>query len=285
MNRKAIRDLAAIEVGVKTAPYKYATTFDELKEGVSFTGFPCVVKPLMSSSGKGQSVIKSEDDIEKAWNYAMEGSRGDLKEVIVEGFIDFEYEITLLTVTQKDGETLFCPPIGHRQERGDYQESWQPMPMDLKHLADAREMAKKVTNALGGAGIWGVEFFITKEGAVFSELSPRPHDTGMVTLAGTQNFSEFELHARAILGIPIKEVTLERNGASAVVLATSESNKQPVFSGLELAAQFKNTDFKIFGKPSTRPFRRMAVALAYGNEDVKILVEKAKEVAAHITVE
>jgi phosphoribosylglycinamide formyltransferase 2 len=284
MNRKAIRDLAAIEVGVKTAPYKYATSLDELKEGVSFTGFPCVVKPLMSSSGKGQSVIKSEDDIEKAWNYALEGSRGDLKEVIVEGFIDFEYEITLLTVTQKNGETLFCPPIGHRQERGDYQESWQPMPMDSKHLADAQDMAKKVTNALGGAGIWGVEFFITKAGAVFSELSPRPHDTGMVTLAGTQNFSEFELHARAILGIPIKEVTLERNGASAVVLATSESNKQPLFSGLELAAQFKNTDFKIFGKPSTRPFRRMAVALAYGDEDVKILVEKAKEVATHIKV-
>jgi phosphoribosylglycinamide formyltransferase 2 len=285
MNRKAIRDLAAIEVGVKTAPYKYATSLDELKEGVTFTGFPCVVKPLMSSSGKGQSVIKSQDDIEKAWNYAMEGSRGDLKEVIVEGFIDFEYEITLLTVTQKNGDTLFCPPIGHRQERGDYQESWQPMPMDSKHLADAQDMAKKVTNALGGAGIWGVEFFITKEGAVFSELSPRPHDTGMVTLAGTQNFSEFELHARAILGIPIKEVTLERNGASAVVLATSESNNQPVFSGLELAAQFKNTDFKIFGKPSTRPFRRMAVALAYGDEDVKILVEKAKEVSAHIKVE
>jgi phosphoribosylglycinamide formyltransferase 2 len=284
MNRKAIRDLAAIEVGVKTAPYKYATTLDELKEGVSFTGFPCVVKPLMSSSGKGQSVIKSQDDIEKAWNYAMEGSRGDLKEVIVEGFIDFDYEITLLTVTQKNGETLFCPPIGHRQERGDYQESWQPMPMDSKHLADAQDMAKKVTNALGGAGIWGVEFFITKAGAVFSELSPRPHDTGMVTLAGTQNFSEFELHARAILGIPIKEVTLERNGASAVVLATSESNNQPVFSGLELAAQFKNTDFKIFGKPSTRPFRRMAVALAYGDEDAKILVEKAKEVARKIAV-
>jgi phosphoribosylglycinamide formyltransferase 2 len=285
MNRKSIRDLAAIEVGVKTAPYKYATTLEELREGVAFAGFPCVVKPLMSSSGKGQSVIKSEDDIEKSWNYALEGSRGDLKEVIVEGFIHFEYEITLLTVTQKNGDTLFCPPIGHRQERGDYQESWQPMPMDSKHLAEAQVMAKKVTKALGGAGIWGVEFFITKEGAVFSELSPRPHDTGMVTLAGTQNFSEFELHARAILEIPISEVVLERNGASAVVLATSESNEQPVFSGCNEAAQFKNTDFKIFGKPSTRPYRRMAVALAYGDEDVKELVEKAKEVAAHINVE
>ena len=285
MNRKSIRDLAAIEVGVKTAPYKYATTLEELREGVAFAGFPCVVKPLMSSSGKGQSVIKSEDDIEKSWNYALEGSRGDLKEVIVEGFIHFEYEITLLTVTQKNGDTLFCPPIGHRQERGDYQESWQPMPMDSKHLAEAQVMAKKVTKALGGAGIWGVEFFITKEGAVFSELSPRPHDTGMVTLAGTQNFSEFELHARAILEIPISEVVLERNGASAVVLAKSESNEQPVFSGCNEAAQFKNTDFKIFGKPSTRPYRRMAVALAYGDEDVKELVEKAKEVAAHINVE
>ena len=284
MNRKAIRDLAAIEVGVRTAPYKYATSLEELKVGVAYAGIPCVVKPLMSSSGKGQSVIKSETDIEKAWNYAMEGSRGDLKEVIVEGFIDFDYEITLLTVTQQNGNTLFCPPIGHRQERGDYQESWQPMPMDADHLAEAQDMAARVTKALGGAGIWGVEFFITKEGAYFSELSPRPHDTGMVTLAGTQNLSEFELHARAILGIPISEVKLERNGASAVVLATSESNEQPVFHGLDKAATYSNTDFKLFGKPTTRPYRRMAVALAYGDEDVKTLVEKAKEVAAHISV-
>jgi phosphoribosylglycinamide formyltransferase 2 len=284
MNRKAIRDLAAIEVGVRTAPYKYATSLEELKAGVAYAGIPCVVKPLMSSSGKGQSVIKSEADIEKAWIYAMEGSRGDLKEVIVEGFIDFDYEITLLTVTQQNGNTLFCPPIGHRQERGDYQESWQPMPMDADHLAEAQDMAARVTKALGGAGIWGVEFFITKEGAYFSELSPRPHDTGMVTLAGTQNLSEFELHARAILGIPISEVKLERNGASAVVLATSESNEQPVFHGLDKAATYSNTDFKLFGKPTTRPYRRMAVALAYGDEDVKTLVEKAKEVAAHISV-
>jgi phosphoribosylglycinamide formyltransferase 2 len=284
MNRKAIRDLAAIEVGVRTAPYKYATSLEELKAGVAYAGIPCVVKPLMSSSGKGQSVIKSETDIEKAWNYAMEGSRGDLKEVIVEGFIDFDYEITLLTVTQQNGNTLFCPPIGHRQERGDYQESWQPMPMDGDHLAEAQDMAARVTKALGGAGIWGVEFFITKEGAYFSELSPRPHDTGMVTLAGTQNLSEFELHARAILGIPVSEVKLERNGASAVVLATSESNEQPVFHGLDKAATYSNTDFKLFGKPTTRPYRRMAVALAYGDEDVKTLVEKAKEVAAHISV-
>ncbi len=285
MNRKAIRDLAAIEVGVRTAPYRYATSFDELKQGVAFTGIPCVVKPLMSSSGKGQSVIRSEEDIEKAWNYAMEGSRGDLKEVIVEGFIDFDYEITLLTVTQKNGETLFCPPIGHRQERGDYQESWQPQVMNPTHLEEAKSMAARVTQALGGAGIWGVEFFITKEGAYFSELSPRPHDTGMVTLAGTQNFSEFELHARAVLGLPIPEIVGVRNGASAVVLATKESNHTPVFTGLESAASYSNSDLRVFGKPSTRPYRRMALALTYGNESTAELVEKAKSMAAEIKVD
>lgn len=285
MNRKAIRDLAAKEVGVKTATYRYATSFEELKAGVAVTGIPCVVKPLMSSSGKGQSVIKSEADIEKAWNYALEGSRGDLMEVIVEGFVDFDYEITLLTVTQKDGNTLFCPPIGHRQERGDYQESWQPMPMNPEHLKEAQQMAADVTKALGGQGIWGVEFFVAKDGVYFSELSPRPHDTGMVTLGNTQNFSEFELHARAVLGIPISEVTLERNGASAVVLASKENNAQPVFSGLDKAAVVPNTDFKIFGKPTTRPYRRMAVALAFGENDVKELVETAKSVAGMISVE
>ncbi len=284
MNRKAIRDLAAIEVGVRTAPYRYARSFEELKQGVEFTGIPCVVKPLMSSSGKGQSVIRREEDIEKAWNYAMEGSRGDLKEVIVEGFIDFDYEITLLTVTQKNGETLFCPPIGHRQERGDYQESWQPQAMNTDHLEEAKSMAAAVTKALGGAGIWGVEFFITKEGAYFSELSPRPHDTGMVTLAGTQNFSEFDLHARAVLALPIPEIVSVRNGASAVVLATKESNDTPVFTGLEKAASYSNSDFRVFGKPSTRPYRRMAVALTYGMESTTELVEKAKSMAAEIKV-
>lgn len=285
MNRKAIRDLAAIELGVRTAPYRYATTIEELKKGIEFTGIPCVVKPLMSSSGKGQSVIKTESDIEKAWHYAMEGSRGDLREVIVEGFIDFDYEITLLTVTQANGKTLFCPPIGHRQERGDYQESWQPMPMDPEHLKEAQEMARKVTSALGGNGIWGVEFFITQEGAYFSELSPRPHDTGMVTLAGTQNFSEFELHARAILGIPIAAINLERNGASAVVLAHHESSDFPSYLGVIEAAQVPNTDFKIFGKPSARPYRRMAVALAYGSNEVNELVTIAKSVAEKIKVQ
>jgi len=284
MNRKAIRDLAAIDLGVKTAKYKYATSYEELKEGVAFTGMPCVVKPLMSSSGKGQSVIKTEVDIEKAWNYALEGSRGDLMEVIVEAFIDFDYEITLLTLTQNNGNTLYCPPIGHRQERGDYQESWQPMAMDALHLKEAEALANKVTKALGGSGIWGVEFFIGKEGVYFSELSPRPHDTGMVTLAGTQDFTEFELHARAILGIPVLDIPLIRNGASAVVLADKENNNFPIFTGLDDAAAFPNTDFKIFGKPTTRPYRRMAVALVHGTENTNELVEKAKEVAAKIKV-
>ena len=214
----------------------------------------------------------------------MEGSRGDLLEVIVEGFIDFEYEITLLTVTQENGPTLFCPPIGHRQERGDYQESWQPMTMDKERLEEAQEMAKKVTDALGGAGVWGVEFFITKEATYFSELSPRPHDTGMVTLGGTQNFSEFELHARAVLGLPIPEIKLMKNGASAVVLANHNSLERPKFSGLEEAMNSTDSDLRIFGKPSSRPFRRMAVTLTYGEDDVEKLVEKAKELAAKISV-
>ena len=284
MNRKAIRDLAAIDLGIKTAKYKYATSYEELKKGLEFTGIPSVVKPLMSSSGKGQSVIKTETDIEKAWNYAIEGSRGDLMEVIVESFVDFDYEITLLTLSQNNGNTLFCDPIGHRQERGDYQESWQPMKMEYAHLKTAQEMADKVTKSLGGNGIWGVEFFIGKDGVYFSELSPRPHDTGMVTLAGTQNFTEFELHARAILGIPVLDITLVRNGASAVILADKENNNFPKITGLENAANFENTDFKVFGKPTTRKYRRMAVALAYGKESTTQLVEKAKQVASKIKI-
>jgi len=284
MNRKAIRDLAAIDLGIKTAKYKYATSYEELKKGLEFTGIPSVVKPLMSSSGKGQSVIKTEADIEKAWNYAIKGSRGDLMEVIVESFVDFDYEITLLTLSQNNGNTLFCAPIGHRQERGDYQESWQPMRMEDAHLETAQEMADKVTKALGGNGIWGVEFFIGKDGVYFSELSPRPHDTGMVTLAGTQNFTEFELHARAILGIPVLDITLVRNGASAVILADKENNNFPKITGLENAANFENTDFKVFGKPTTRKYRRMAVALAYGKESTTQLVEKAKQVASKIKI-
>ena len=284
MNRKSIRDLAAKDLNVRTAPYSYAKNLEELSKGVEHCGFPCVVKPLMSSSGKGQSVIKSRSDITKAWNYAIEGSRGDLHEVIVEGFIDFDYEITLLTVTQKNGPTLFCPPIGHRQEGGDYQESWQPMEMGPDRLKEAKEMAKIVTDTLGGAGIWGVEFFITKNATYFSELSPRPHDTGMVTLAGTQNFNEFELHARAVLGLPIPEIKLLKNGASAVVLANDSSTSQPVFSGLENAMSSKESDIRIFGKPTTRPNRRMAVILKYGSEAVEKLVSKAVALAQEVKV-
>ena len=285
MNRRAIRDLAAIDLKIKTAKYKYAKSYEELKEGVEFCDFPCVVKPLMSSSGKGQSVIRNHDDIKKSWEYAIEGSRGDLLEVIVEEFIEFDYEITLLTLTQDNNETLFCPPIGHRQERGDYQESWQPMTMQESHLLDAQNMARKVTSALGGSGIWGVEFFIGKDGVYFSELSPRPHDTGMVTLANTQNYNEFELHARAIIGIPVPEIKLLKNGASAVVLANSERSDFPIIKGLEQAALIENSDFKIFGKPSTRKYRRMAVALAYGNESTEELVDIAKDVASYISID
>ena len=285
MNRKAIRDLAAKEVGVKTANYQYAQTLEEFRTAITEIRLPCVVKPLMSSSGKGQSVVRSEAEIEKAWSYAIEGSRGDLLEVIVEEFIPFDYEITLLTVTQKNGETLFCPPIGHRQERGDYQESWQPMPMNPEHLKQAQEMASAVTKALGGAGLWGVEFFVNKDGAIFSELSPRPHDTGMVTLAGTQNFSEFELHTRAILGLPIPEVKLLKNGASAVVLADRETTSAPSFSGLNEVLSVSGADVRIFGKPTARPYRRMAVVLLNGEQSVEEITQEAKELAAKIKLE
>ncbi|RBA29556.1 formate-dependent phosphoribosylglycinamide formyltransferase [Flavobacterium tibetense] len=286
MNRKAIRDLAAKELGLRTANYRYATTKEELEKAVSEVGIPCVVKPLMSSSGKGQSTIKTQEDIEKAWHYAVEGSRGDLIEVIVEAFVNFHAEITLLTVTQNNGlPTLFCPPIGHRQERGDYQESWQPAKVSDEDILEAQDMARKVTEALGGAGLFGVEFFLTNEGVYFSELSPRPHDTGMVTLAGTQNFNEFELHLRAILSLPIAEITLERNGASAVILAT-ENSENPTFEGIENLAKLPKTDFRLFGKPTSRPYRRMGVALTYDTIETPIesIVEKAKEAARLIKV-
>lgn len=285
MNRKAIRDLAAKELGLKTAAYRYATSATELRNAVAEVGIPCVVKPLMSSSGKGQSTIKSEDDIEKAWQYAVEGSRGDVVEVIVEAFVKFNSEITLLTVTQKNGPTLFCAPIGHRQERGDYQESWQPALVSDKDLYVAQDMGEKVTEALGGAGLFGVEFFLADDGVYFSELSPRPHDTGMVTLAGTQNFSEFELHLRAILGLPIAGITLEKVGASAVILASGNSEK-PAYDGIEAIASLPKTDFRIFGKPTTRPYRRMGVALVSDTLDTPVeeVIEKAKAAAALVTV-
>ena len=286
MNRKAIRDLAAKELGLKTAKYEYANSLEELIKATELVGIPCVVKPLMSSSGKGQSVIKTTEDIERAWNHAQSGKRGDYTEVIAEAFVKFHSEITLLTVTQKNGPTLFCPPIGHRQERGDYQESWQPAFINPQELEDAQDMAAAVTEALTGAGIFGVEFFLTDDGVYFSELSPRPHDTGMVTLAGTQNFSEFELHARAILGLPIPEITLERVGASAVVLADKEGI-HPAYIGLENAMNQPKSDVRIFGKPATRPYRRMAVALTYDtvNADVNVVKERAIAIAKMITVE
>ncbi|MFV8337612.1 formate-dependent phosphoribosylglycinamide formyltransferase [Flavobacterium sp. RSP29] len=286
MNRKAIRDLASKELGLKTAKYRYATTAEELQKGVEAVGMPCVVKPLMSSSGKGQSTIKTEADIEKAWKYAVEGSRGDVVEVIVEAFVKFNSEITLLTVVQNNNNpTLFCAPIGHRQERGDYQESWQPARISDKDLYEAQDMSEKVTEALGGAGLFGVEFFLANDGVYFSELSPRPHDTGMVTLAGTQNFNEFELHLRAILSLPILEITLEKAGASAVILA-SENSINPTYSGIEKIASLPKTDFRIFGKPTSRPYRRMAVALVSDTVETPIeeVVEKAKKAASLVTV-
>jgi phosphoribosylglycinamide formyltransferase 2 len=286
MNRKAIRDLAAKDLGLKTAKYRYATSFEELQKSVAEVGMPCVVKPLMSSSGKGQSTIKSLEDIEKAWKYAVEGSRGDIVEVIVEAFVNFHSEITLLTVTQNNNlPTLFCAPIGHRQERGDYQESWQPARVSNADILEAQEMAKKVTEALGGAGLFGVEFFLTNEGVYFSELSPRPHDTGMVTLANTQNFNEFELHLRAILSLPIFEITQERAGASAVILASADSNN-PTFTGIENVAFQPKTDFRLFGKPTSRPYRRMGVVLNYDTLDTPIedIVEKVKKMATLVKV-
>ncbi len=285
MNRKAIRDLAAKDLGLRTANYRYATSADELEKAVAEVGIPCVVKPLMSSSGKGQSTIKIEADIKKAWQYAEEGSRGDIIEVIVEAFVNFNSEITLLTVTQNNNPTLFCAPIGHRQERGDYQESWQPAQVSDKDIAEAQQMARKVTEALGGAGLFGVEFFLTHEGVYFSELSPRPHDTGMVTLAGTQNFNEFELHLRAVLSLPIFEITLEKAGASAVILAHGNSNN-PTYSGIPAVASLPKTDFRIFGKPTSRPYRRMGVVLTHDSlgTSIETVTEKAKEVAKLITV-
>ena len=282
MNRKSIRDLAAKELNIKTANYEYASSLEELIEAVNIIGFPCVVKPLMSSSGKGQSTIAESSQVREAWDYSIKGSRGDINEVIVEEFISFDYEITLLTVTQKNNNTLFCPPIGHIQKSGDYQQSWQPAKMKQNVLKDAQEISKKIVEKLSGCGIWGIEFFVKKDVVFFSELSPRPHDTGMVTLAGTQNFSEFELHARAILGLPIKEISLIQNGASSVILSQNNSIDTPTFTGLEKVSQITNTDVRIFGKPSLRVNRRMGVALSYGPEPVEKLIEKAKAVSSQI---
>ncbi|MCI5507094.1 MAG: formate-dependent phosphoribosylglycinamide formyltransferase [Prevotella sp.] len=284
MNRRAIRDLASRVLGLRTAKYFYAKTYEEFKKAADEIGFPCVVKPLMSSSGHGQSYVHNDGELEAAFRNAMEGSRGDVKEVIIEEFIDFDSEFTLLTVTQKNGETLFCPPIGHVQKAGDYRESWQPYKISDEALAKAQEMAAAVTKALTGAGIWGVEFFLTKQGEViFSELSPRPHDTGMVTLGHTTNLSEFELHFRAVMGLPIAGIHLEHAGASAVVLSPVESDK-PLDYNLDEALKQDRTRIRIFGKPEAHVGRRMGVVLCYGDvaDGTDVLREKAKAAAKTI---
>lgn len=286
MNRKAIRDLAAKELGLKTAKYFYANSFEELKSAAEEIGFPCVVKPLMSSSGKGQSLVKTPDELQAAWEYGISGSRGDIRELIIEEFIRFDSEITLLTVTQKDGPTLFCPPIGHVQKGGDYRESFQPAHISEEHLKAAQEMADKVTRALTGAGIWGVEFFLSHEnGVYFSELSPRPHDTGMVTLANTQNFNEFELHLRAVLGLPIPCVKQMRIGASAVILSPIASQEQPRYEGIERTCE-EDADIRIFGKPTTRLNRRMGVVVCNSPLDGNLdeVRDKAKRLASYVKV-
>lgn len=267
MNRDAIRDLAANELGLVTSKYRYAKNFAEVQAAAQHTGFPCVIKPVMSSSGKGQTTVKDAEGLEAAWDYAVANMRGDRQRVIVEQFIDFDYEITLLTVRHKGGVT-FCPPIGHRQERGDYQESWQPTPMSDAAITKAQEMARKVVDDLGGHGLFGVEFFVAQgtndsEEVIFSELSPRPHDTGMVTLV-SQNLSEFDLHARAILGLHVPAEIRARPSASAVILADRDCED---FRYAGLAGAMENgADIRIFGKPVTRPYRRMGVALATGGD-------------------
>lgn len=282
MNRDGIREVAAVELGLRTSRYRYAESLDEVLAGAAHTGLPCVVKPVMSSSGKGQSTVRSADALEAAWDYAVANMRGDRRRVIVEEFVDFDYEITLLTVRTREG-VRFCPPIGHRQERGDYQESWQPAAMSVQAIADAQAMARKVVDDLGGYGIFGVEFFVKGEEVIFSELSPRPHDTGMVTLI-SQNLSEFDLHARAVLGLPVPEVKLYGPSASAVILADRDG-EAPGYDGLAaaLAVAGGEVDVRIFGKPTTRPYRRMGVALALA-EDTDAARKLAAEAAGKVRI-
>jgi len=271
MNREGIRRLAAEELGLSTSAYEFAQSKEAFLASVSNIGLPCVVKPIMSSSGKGQSLVKTQEEIQAAWDYAQEGGRAGKGKVIVEGFVDFDFEITLLTIRHNDGDgnvvTSFCKPIGHRQEGGDYQESWQPQAMTEKALNAAQEMAKKVTGALGGKGLFGVELFVKGDEVIFSEVSPRPHDTGLVTLV-SQDLSEFALHARAILGLPIPVVnhTVNQNGpsASSVILVSGESQSVQ-FANLDKALSIPNTQLRLFGKPEVSGSRRMGVALATGS--------------------
>lgn len=262
MNREGIRTLAAEELNLSTSPYQFAGSKEEFVSAVNKIGFPCVIKPIMSSSGKGQSVVKSEADIDYAWNYAIEGARGNSDRVIVEGFVDFDYEITLLTISHVDGVS-FCEPIGHRQEGGDYQESWQPQAMSPKALKEAQRISKAVVEALGGFGLFGVEFFIKNDNVYFSELSPRPHDTGMVTMI-SQDLSEFALHVRAILGLPVPNIKFHGPSASSVILVEGESKKVS-FTNLGEVLKDADTQLRLFGKPEVKGERRMGVCLARAN--------------------
>ncbi len=285
MNRDAIRDVAANELGVRTSLYAYAETLAEAQAAVADIGTPCVVKPVMSSSGKGQSVVHDAGEMAAAWDYAVGAMRGDRVRVIVEEYIAFDYEITLLTVRHKDGVS-FCPAIGHRQERGDYQESWQPTPMAPAAIATAQDMARRVVDNLGGYGLFGVEFFVRGEEVIFSELSPRPHDTGMVTLI-SQQLSEFDLHARAILGLPIPNVALSAAAAASAVILADRDAEDFAFTGLADALAVggpdARVDVRLFGKPVTRPYRRMGVALATGDSADEAR-ETARRAAAAITI-
>lgn len=278
MNREGIRTLTAEKLKLKTSPYKFAGTKEEFVQAVNSIGMPCVVKPIMSSSGKGQSVIKNTTEIDYAWQYAQEGGRSGGGKVIVEGFIDFDYEITLLTIRHKDGVS-FCEPIGHRQEHGDYQESWQPHPMSEKALHDAQQIARSVVNELGGHGIFGVEFFVKGDLVYFSELSPRPHDTGMVTMI-SQDLSEFALHVRAILGLPIPVIRQMGPSASSVILVKGKSHDIS-FTGLEEALTEPDTQLRLFGKPEVNGERRMGVCLARG-ASIEEARAKANKAAALI---
>lgn len=280
MNREGIRRLVAEELKLPTSPYRFATNEMEYIQAIKDLGFPCIVKPVMSSSGKGQSLIRSEADIDTAWKYAQEGGRAGGGNVIVEGFIDFDYEITLLTIRHINGVS-FCEPIGHRQEKGDYRESWQPQPMTEIALSTSKEIATKVTEALGGRGVFGVELFVKGDQVWFSEVSPRPHDTGMVTLI-SQNLSEFALHARAILGLPIPYIEQYGSSASSVILVEGES-KQVSFSNLEQALNEPLTDLRLFGKPEVSGQRRMGVGLARA-ETIEEAVNKAKSVSQQVKV-
>jgi len=278
MNREGIRRLAAEELGITTSPYRFAESREEFHVAVAEIGIPCVIKPIMSSSGKGQSTIKTEADINKAWEYAQEGGRTGAGKVIVEGFVDFDYEITQLTVRHLDNEdiiTSFCEPIGHVQVNGDYRQSWQPQAMSETALAKSREIAEKVTSALGGRGIFGVELFIKDDDIIFSEVSPRPHDTGMVTMI-SQDLSQFALHARAILGLPIPNIHFHGASASSVILVEGES-KQVSFKHIEKALHQPDTQVRLFGKPEVSGERRMGVALA---RDKSVESAKAKAIAA-----